>query len=238
MNTGQEQNIGLQKIDQGECLADLVLVKKDLLLNAEIKQGQNIGLQKIDEATYKADLILLEKYQSFSSEIIRLSLLGIAGLAFFLKEIMVPDTVPISIKQSYMITFLLISSFLFILSTGFGLWHRYVSSDGFFYHLRSLRHENADCSDKAERDSKIRNGVYNKAEFYLISSTILFWFAGISLCISFMIFPFAWNGVNPLGAANHYIAIFIIILNLLIPTIWVIKLYYNSRQSRRRINKH
>lgn len=38
----------------------------------------------IEENIYKADLTVLEKYQSFSSELLRLSLLSLAGYGFLI----------------------------------------------------------------------------------------------------------------------------------------------------------
>jgi len=41
---------------------------------------------KIDEDEYKADAMLLDKYQAYSAELLRISLLGIALLGFFIDK--------------------------------------------------------------------------------------------------------------------------------------------------------
>src|SRR6267143_2507500 len=47
----------------------------------------NLGNVKIEEDRIKPDFQILEKYQNFSSEILRLSLIGIGVYAFLFKEI-------------------------------------------------------------------------------------------------------------------------------------------------------
>ena len=49
-----------------------------------------LGQQEVDENRYKPDLELMDRYTAFSAELVRLSLLGIAGLGFYLKEFVAP----------------------------------------------------------------------------------------------------------------------------------------------------
>jgi hypothetical protein len=45
-----------------------------------------LGLDPLDQERYKADLELLDRYVQFSAELVRLSLLGIAGLIVYLPQ--------------------------------------------------------------------------------------------------------------------------------------------------------
>src|SRR5437899_13092822 len=50
------------------------------------KLSLNLGRIEIKEAQIKYDFELLDRYQKYSSEILRLSLIGIGAYAFLLKE--------------------------------------------------------------------------------------------------------------------------------------------------------
>ena len=55
----------------------------------QVSRGR-IGLV-VPEDEYKVDLELLDRYQAYSAELLRLSLLGIAGYGFLIKEVLLTD---------------------------------------------------------------------------------------------------------------------------------------------------
>lgn len=98
----------------------------------------------IKEDNYKVDFIILEKYQSFSSEILRLSLLGLAVYGFLITNVLFKITdnnnnyiliAPFS-KNKLLFVFAAIS---LLLASLFALGHRYYSSDCMTHFIRSFR---------------------------------------------------------------------------------------------------
>lgn len=93
---------------------------------------------KIDEDEYKADAMLMEKYQAYSAELLRISLLGIALLGFFIDKVSSSVTFSAS-SRTAMLWIMGISAAIFSLAAACSLAHRYYSTDGLFYHLRLVR---------------------------------------------------------------------------------------------------
>ena len=86
---------------------------------------------EIDEPKYKPDIELLDRYQRFSSEILKLSLLGIAIFGSLVKIDI------FNLKEASIFIALAIVCFGF--SSGSALAHRFYSTKGFFYHIRFIR---------------------------------------------------------------------------------------------------
>jgi hypothetical protein len=93
----------------------------------------------VPESEYKADLALLDRFQGVSAEIIRLSLLGIGVLGFVLKGIIDAKPTPTWLKDSCLGILVCVGALLFALSSFAGLLHRYLSADGFYYHIKDIR---------------------------------------------------------------------------------------------------
>ncbi len=108
---------------------------------------------------YEADFTVVDKYQSFSAEILRLSLLGIAGYGFlianivlkapheraFLAEFSKPETVWV----------LIIGTVALGLSAATALGHRYFATDCITHFVRGLRaerHKLSTSKDDSKRD--------------------------------------------------------------------------------------
>ena len=81
----------------------------------------------ISEDYFKLELELLDRYLKFSSELLRLSLLGIAVVGFILTKF--KDVTSNSPDSSKVLIITGISSFA--LSSIFALTHRYLSTDAF-----------------------------------------------------------------------------------------------------------
>jgi hypothetical protein len=93
----------------------------------------DLGLIEVAEGIYAADLALLDRYHGFSSELLRLALIGIAAFGFLLEQF---DVSALSEGTRWMAG---VSMGLLVLSTAASLAHRYLSSDGMFHHIRLVR---------------------------------------------------------------------------------------------------
>lgn len=95
----------------------------------------------IDEELYRADFEITDRYQAFSTELLRLSLAGIAIFGFIYDRILIklPSNqyiIPgiLSLKSVFGLSIL-----FFAISTISALTHRYLSSDSMAYQIVYLR---------------------------------------------------------------------------------------------------
>lgn len=127
----------------------------------------------IKEDNFKADFNVLEKYQEFSSEILRLSLLGLAIYGFLLTDVIFKITKndtfiflkPFFDNKAIFIT----GAVALIMAALCALGHRYFSTDCMTHFIRGLRlkmrfselkeesNGEEDSSEKAELEKKIEN---------------------------------------------------------------------------------
>lgn len=102
---------------------------------------KSLSRVQIDEDLYKADFEITDRYQAFSTELLRLSLAGIAVFGFIYDRILTRLTT----NQSVIPGFLSIKSLfglsilLFAISTIFAIAHRFLSSDSMAYQISYLR---------------------------------------------------------------------------------------------------
>ena len=152
----------------------------------------------VDELLYKPDLAVSEKYQAFSSELLRISLIGIAAIGFFYEKL---NTQLLFEKQLlFSITvkeMLHLSLSLLAISSAFALSHRYFSSDCIAYMISTLRYTNAannESSDterknhflnNSKKERKKRNRLLKLCKFLLAISGIAMALGAIGLVISF-----------------------------------------------------
>lgn len=97
----------------------------------------------VPEPMYKPDLELLSKFQAFSTEILRLSLLGLSVFG-----VMLTANILNTVKIKW---YVIISIIAFGISSGLSLTHRFYSTQGFRYHIQAIRKNNVekrDCSNK------------------------------------------------------------------------------------------
>ncbi len=101
------------------------------------------GGQSVEENCYKADLAILDRYQAFSSEIVRLALLGIAGYGFLLSNVVLKGISgsPAAFSDRFFNhPKLLAAGLAFLaLSACAALAHRYFSTDCMSHFIRRLR---------------------------------------------------------------------------------------------------
>ncbi|ARU28168.1 hypothetical protein [Cellvibrio sp. PSBB006] len=126
---------------------------------------------EIKDDLYKADLELLSKTQDFSSEILRLSLLGMAVFGFLLNS----EFFEVTGKAHFFI--IAVAVFFFALASLCALGHRYFSNEGFFYHLRGLR------KPDDQGDHSNRNKNYLVAEWLMKGSVLMLASASLILAV-------------------------------------------------------
>lgn len=95
----------------------------------------------MNEVDYKPDLDLLDRYQQFSSELLRIALMGIALLGFFIEKVATASIFSAT-SRHVLLALTALTSASCLVSAGGALAHRYYSTDGVFFHIRShrLRH--------------------------------------------------------------------------------------------------
>jgi len=120
-----------------------------------------LGGLALAEDIYKVDLAVLDRYQSFSSELLRLSLLGIAGYGFLITNIVFKVTTGAG-QLAFFAPFL---QARFVLAGGAitlgvsattALAHRYFSTDCITHYVRRLRQVQSlkDLPDQSEEWKK------------------------------------------------------------------------------------
>ena len=139
----------------------------------QTKTDQDGSLGFIDAPkAFANDLEVLKQYQSFSAELLRLSLLGLTALAVLIFAVIKDDKIKIDELSRYLI---ITSSVLFGMSAAAALAHRYSSSDGLTLHLEALRYElrgRDSDRDSAEAAKKARKHMFLCAEWSLWVSSI------------------------------------------------------------------
>lgn len=118
----------------------------------------SLGLVPLKERTVEHDFFVLDRFIGFSTELLRLSLLGISAVAFWLSKAMFSegDGAPVMIPGAAR---LLIASALvaFVLSSAFALMHRYAAADSVSWHLQAMRrYERGYASENKEKSEDVR----------------------------------------------------------------------------------
>jgi hypothetical protein len=116
--------------------------------------------EKLADDQYKAEAELAEKYRSFVSEIMRLSLAGLAVFSFLYGHINKPSSTN---PLSYLcIAFACLGVIFFAISIGYSLRFLFGASEGLRWYIVGLRHKRNDDMDSAERMLSKRNGIIEK----------------------------------------------------------------------------
>jgi hypothetical protein len=149
------------------------------------KPDLNLGQFEIDTERLSSDFEVLDKYLSFSSELLRLSLLGIAALAFLLKEMFTasqPDQINRYVAVISGSRSMRVSIVFFAIAAASALAHRYYSSDSMACQIRYLRLKKAADSDKKnDAIQKEKNSEKEKRDSLLVLGGVLLALSTISL---------------------------------------------------------
>lgn len=102
----------------------------------------------LDPADYEADFAVVDKYQAFSSELLRLSLLGIAGYGFLIANIVLktaPKTDGYVLLSAFSrpdtVAVLMLGAMALGIAAVTALGHRFFATDCVTHYVRRLRAE-------------------------------------------------------------------------------------------------
>jgi hypothetical protein len=175
----------------------LSLEPKEGFMNEQAAKNKPLGLIELPDKTFEHDLAVSDRFQSFSAELLRLALLGIAAIGFLVTNIIFKDaarpsasTVPPRPLPSEFKVYLSVSLVCLGLSAAFALVHRYIGSDSVAYHLAYLRRgirQAADDSKRAEEERQGRDWRFRWSGRLLFISGLLLWLGAISLAASFIV---------------------------------------------------
>lgn len=157
----------------------------------------DLGNVPVPEVRYRADLELLAQYQGYSTEVARLSLLGIAALAFFLTDVVASEEAGEQFRDKLAGLLLGVSSGLFILATACALSHRYHSADGLRFHIKSIRLTDSGEAKAATETAAARNAIYRTAWRWLGAAVSLFGAGGFFFVAGFGRLIYLWATYVP-----------------------------------------
>ncbi|MCK4787499.1 MAG: hypothetical protein KAV87_27320 [Desulfobacteraceae bacterium] len=121
----------------------------------------------LDETKYKGELEVLDRFLSFSAELLRLSLLGIAVVGFFYKFV-----IPKFGLTTANTTLIILCVMSFAISSLLALTCRYLAADAFRFYIYGLR-INPKSEDEAISSLKKRNRRLRFCLIFKASSAIL-----------------------------------------------------------------
>ena len=92
----------------------------------------------IPDASWKPDFDVADRYQNFANELMRISLLGIAGYGFLIKEVCMKDPRFLHMLNDFGI-YLIIGAISLVLSLMLVLTHRFFSTSCLYYQIMIMR---------------------------------------------------------------------------------------------------
>ena len=149
-----------------------------------------LGTESLDPEYYAADLALLDRYQAVSGEVVRIALVGVAVLGFFLDKLTLKAP-SIATFEGALIRYSLGGGvFLLAVAAAAGLAHRYYSSDGVYYHLRAIRRfvREGKRSDKDVQEDGQRSGSkYKTSHAWMRVAVALLALGGMLVALAFLV---------------------------------------------------
>lgn len=147
------------------------------------KPKASLGLVELPERTFEHDHKIAEGYQSFSAELLRLSLAGLAVVGFLVTKMLAPPEnqppVPLPACLKVMLGIAIGS---LAVAAGLALLHRYYATDSLANHLQLMR------SLEAGRalSSSGRQIGFALSTFLLVGSSVSLWLGAVFLGIAFI----------------------------------------------------
>lgn len=138
----------------------------------------------VHEDAYAADVRVIDRYQGYGAELLRLSLLALAGYGFLMKEAL--GNVAIKNQLAQLKIPLIAGAVLFGLAALCALMHRGLSSEALAYMITVLRVQNRD-SDRAKREEKCLRRYLKSSGVSLVLAALF-----LGLGALFFVFAFAW----------------------------------------------
>ena len=135
----------------------------------------------------KHDWELLDRYQAFSAELLRISLLAIAGVGYLLTQLTGKDTtLKVDVRapgSRWALTAALVGLGL---SAGAALGHRYISSDSMACHISLFRKLLRGASPESIADEKReRNRQFRRSAQLLVVSAVCLGAGAVALTLAF-----------------------------------------------------
>jgi len=127
----------------------------------------------IDDKSYKVALELQDRYTAYSSEILRLALLGIAGYGFLLKDIVFANQTTLAPRFQDVRLLLIIGAISLVISAILALQHRVSATDCVSSIAAFIRKNATGRQDEAESDRYMLRATLKKAALLLRFSAIL-----------------------------------------------------------------
>jgi hypothetical protein len=95
----------------------------------------------ISKEHYDADLVIYDRFQSYSAELLKLSLAGLGGIGFFLSFISQDKSGQFGkvLASCWFVFFCCMATGSFTLAVALSLCHRFFATDGLFYHIRAIK---------------------------------------------------------------------------------------------------
>lgn len=162
----------------------------------------------VPKETYEIDLAVLDRYQSFSAELLRLALLGLAGYGFLIANVVFKAT-----GHSDSLAFYgAFSSARYVLAVGVlslalaaacALGHRYFSTDCISHHVRRLRlrmravqlpevaSDRLALEKRIIQESDSLNKDLNRCRWLLVGSSLLLLMGAIGVASAFAVTLFS-----------------------------------------------
>lgn len=122
-------------------------------------------MKDLHDSHYQPDFEIADRYMNFSSELLRLSLLGITGLGTLLL-LQFREQAPVQFSLSIK-TWMLGSILCWSAAASFALAHRYFASDSMAYYIAYLRKGNDSERDGLEK-------MLNRSNRYLTLAGVTF----------------------------------------------------------------
>jgi hypothetical protein len=160
-------------------------------MDHEHQEHQELQELPIPEDLYKADFLLNYHYQNISSELLRLSLAGIAAVGFFLTLISRGEAASKN-KTSLSVYFkvsVLFGLLVLGVAAGCALAHRFLASDGMFYHLKAIRESRKTPSNAKEVciNRNRRNSIFHSSGICLTGSAYCLVIGSVILGFTFFL---------------------------------------------------
>jgi hypothetical protein len=149
----------------------------------------SLGSIETSDKTYSNDVIVSDRYQTFSAELLRLSLLGIAGIGFLVVNILLKDESRELVKYKSFMGFLSASLVFLGLSAASALLHRWLSTDSLAEHLLLIRLEKRKAegdSERLKKSRKKRKKQFKRSGLTLLLSSLFLWLGAVCLSLSFI----------------------------------------------------
>lgn len=139
--------------------------------------------------SFTDDVTILDRYQSFSAEILRLSLLGV-GVIGFLVTTAVQKTEPciqrvVSLSSPGVRYLLIVSLGAFGFAAAFALIHRYYSTESMACHLALERLSSGDSG--REEEKKARDIAFQISGFAIAAAPISLVVGATSIAVAFIL---------------------------------------------------